>query len=125
MDTFYTCLYRSLLHPNTFNDVDGRYIGFDGVIHSVASGHTHYANFSDWDTYRSLAPLQGLLFPQRASDMIQSLVTDAEQSGAYPRWALANSATGMMSGDSVVPLIVNLYAFGARDFDSNPRCTTW
>ncbi len=117
VDTFYTCLYRSLLHPNTFNDVDGRYIGFDGVIHSVASGHTHYANFSDWDTYRSLAPLQGLLFPQRASDMIQSLVTDAEQSGAYPRWALANSATGMMSGDSVVPLIVNLYAFGARDFD--------
>lgn len=117
VDTFYTCLYRSLLHPNTFNDVDGRYIGFDGVIHSVTSGHTHYANFSDWDTYRSLAPLQGLLFPQRASDMIQSLVTDAEQSGAYPRWALANSATGMMSGDSVVPLIVNLYAFGARDFD--------
>lgn len=41
VDTFYTCLYRSLLHPNTFNDVDGRYIGFDGVIHSVASGHTH------------------------------------------------------------------------------------
>lgn len=40
VDTFYTCLYRSLLHPNTFNDVDGRYIGFDGVIHSVASGQT-------------------------------------------------------------------------------------
>ncbi len=29
----------------------------------------------------------------------------------------ANSATGMMSGDSV-SLIVNPYAFGARDFDS-------
>ena len=29
--TFYTALYRSLLHPNTFNDADGRYIGFDGV----------------------------------------------------------------------------------------------
>lgn len=85
VDTFYTCLYRSLLHPNTFNDVDGRYIGFDGVIHSVASGHTHYANFSDWDTYRSLAPLQGLLFPQRASDMIQSLVTDAEDGRPGPR----------------------------------------
>lgn len=84
---------------------------------AVQSAILHAANFSDWDTYRSLAPLQGLLFPQRASDMIQSLVTDAEQSGAYPRWALANSATGMMSGDSVVPLIVNLYAFGARDFD--------
>jgi len=117
LDTFYTSLYRSLLHPNTFNDADGRYIGFDGLIHTVAKGRTQYTNFSDWDTYRSLAALQGLLFPKQASDMAQSLVNDAEQSGSFPRWALANSATGEMTGDSVVPLIVNLYAFGAKDFD--------
>ncbi len=117
LETFYTSLYRSLLHPNTFNDVDGRYIGFDGLIHSVAKGHTQYANFSDWDIYRCLAALQALLFPERASDMAQSLVNDAEQSGAFPRWALANVATGEMTGDSVVPLIVNLYTYGAKDFD--------
>ena len=115
--TFYTALYRSLLHPNTFNDADGRYLGFDGNIHTVARGRTQYANFSDWDTYRCLAALQALLFPERASDMAQSLVNDAEQSGSFPRWALANSATGEMTGDSVVPLIVNLYTFGAKDFD--------
>jgi predicted alpha-1,2-mannosidase len=117
VETFYTSLYRSLLHPNTFNDADGRYVGFDGFIHTVAKGHTHYANFSDWDTYRGLAALQGLLFPEQGSDMAQSLVDDAEQSGSYPRWALANSATGEMSGDNVVPLIANLYAHGAKDFD--------
>jgi predicted alpha-1,2-mannosidase len=117
IETFYTALYHSLLHPNTFNDVDGRYIGFDGAIHTVASGHTQYANFSDWDTYRGVAALHGLLFPERASDMAQSLVNDAEQSGSFPRWALANAATAEMTGDSVVPLIVNLYAFGAKDFD--------
>jgi predicted alpha-1,2-mannosidase len=117
VETFYTALYHSLLHPNTFNDADGRYIGFDGDVHTVAAGHTQYANFSDWDTYRGLAALHGLLFPQQASDMAQSLVNDAEQSGSFPRWALANAATAQMTGDSVVPLIVNLYAFGARDFD--------
>ncbi|MGH3561201.1 MAG: GH92 family glycosyl hydrolase, partial [Mycobacterium sp.] len=117
LETFYTSLYRSFLHPNTFNDADGRYIGFDGDIHTVAGGHTQYANFSDWDTYRCLAPLQALLFPERASDMAQSLVNDAEQSGSLPVWALANSATGVMSGDNVVPLIVNLYTYGAKDFD--------
>ncbi|HYB80949.1 MAG TPA: GH92 family glycosyl hydrolase, partial [Mycobacterium sp.] len=117
LTTFYTMLYRSLLHPNTFNDADGRYIGFDNVIHTVAKGHVQYANFSDWDTYRCLAALQALLFPERAGDMAQSLVNDAEQSGAYPRWALANAATGQMNGDNVVPLIANLYAFGAKDFD--------
>jgi predicted alpha-1,2-mannosidase len=115
--TFYTSLYRALLHPNTFNDADGRYVGFDGDVHTVAAGHTQYANFSDWDTYRCLAALQALLFPQRASDMAQSLVNDAEQSGSYPRWAMANSATGEMTGDNVVPFIVNLYMYGARDFD--------
>ncbi|MGZ4582833.1 MAG: GH92 family glycosyl hydrolase [Mycobacterium sp.] len=117
VSTFYTSLYRSLLHPNTFNDADGSYIGFDGAVHTVANGHTQYANFSDWDTYRCLAALQVLLFPERAGDMAQSLVNDAEQSGALPRWALANAATGEMSGDNVVPLIVNLYTFGGKDFD--------
>ena len=117
LDTFYTSLYRTLLNPNTFNDADGRYIGFDGFIHTVPRGRTQYTNFSDWDTYRGLAALQGLLFPARASDMAQSLVNDAEQSGSFPRWALANSATGEMSGDNVVPLIANLHAFGAKDFD--------
>ncbi|HEY0229110.1 MAG TPA: GH92 family glycosyl hydrolase, partial [Mycobacterium sp.] len=74
---------------------------------------------SDWDTYRGTAALHGLLFPEQASDMAQSLVNDAEQSGSFPRWALANAATAEMTGDSVVPLIVNLYAFGAKDFDVN------
>jgi predicted alpha-1,2-mannosidase len=115
--TFYTSLYRSLLHPNTFNDADGRYLGFDGEIHTLAAGRTQYANFSDWDTYRCLAALQGLLFPERASDMAQSLVNDAEQSGSFPRWAMANSATGEMTGDNVVPFIVNLFAFGAKGFE--------
>ena len=56
------------------------------------------------------------MFPQQASDMAQSLVNDAEQSGRSC-WALANTATAEMTGDSVVPLIANFYAFGAKDFD--------
>src|SRR6185312_68546 len=99
-----------------FNDADGRYVGFDGGIHTVAAGHTQYANFSDWDTYRCLAALQALLFPERASDMSQSLVNDADQSGTLPRWAMANSSTAIMTGDNPVPLIVGLYTFGGNDF---------
>ncbi|MCV7386322.1 glycoside hydrolase family 92 protein [Mycolicibacter longobardus] len=118
LTTFYTALYHALLHPNTFNDVDGRYLGFDDAVHTLPDGHTHYANFSDWDTYRGLAALHGLLVPQRAADMAQSLVYAAEQTGAFPRWALANAATAQMTGDSVVPLIVNLHAFGATGFDT-------
>ncbi|ANZ43128.1 alpha-1,2-mannosidase [Lentzea guizhouensis] len=117
LKTFYTALYHSLMHPNTFNDVDGRYIGFDDKIHTLPAGRTQYANFSDWDTYRSLAPLHGMLWPREASDMAQSLVNDAVQGGWWPRWPLANDYTGQMTGDSSVPLIAALYAYGARDFD--------
>ena len=115
---FYTGLYRSLLHPNLFDDADGRYIGFDGQIHQVASGRHQYANFSDWDTYRTLIPLQTMLFPDVASDMAQSLVLDADQSGSLPRWPVANSATGQMTGDSVTALIGQIHAFGGTDFDA-------
>ncbi|MFD9960780.1 GH92 family glycosyl hydrolase [Amycolatopsis sp. NPDC058986] len=117
LKTFYTALYHSLMHPNTFNDADGRYIGFDDQIRTLPKGHDQYANFSDWDTYRSLAPLHAMLFPKEASDMAQSLTNDAVQGGWWPRWPLANDYTGQMTGDSSVALLSNLYAFGARDFD--------
>uniref|UniRef100_E6PGX8 Alpha-1,2-mannosidase n=1 Tax=mine drainage metagenome TaxID=410659 RepID=E6PGX8_9ZZZZ len=114
--TFYSALYHTMLHPNLFSDVDGRYRGFDGKVHRVAPGHAFYANFSDWDIYRTEIPLLALLFPHRTSDMMQSLVDAAEQDAWLPRWALANAPTSVMGGDSVDPVIAGAYAFGARDF---------
>lgn len=114
--TFYTALYHSLQFPSTFNDADGRYMGFDQKIRTVPHGHTQYANFSDWDTYRSVAPLQAMLFPKQAGDMANSLLRDAQQQGGWwPKWPIANvSTTGTMNGDSGVPLFANLVAFGAK-----------
>ena len=114
---FSTALYHAFLHPSIFSDADGSYRGFDGKVHAVAPGHAHYANFSDWDTYRTQTPLMALLVPHEMSDMVQSLVDDARQGGALPRWPLANDYTGVMAGDSEDPLIAGAYAFGARDFD--------
>jgi len=34
--TFYTALYHTMIQPNVFNDVDGRYKGHDGKIHQLA-----------------------------------------------------------------------------------------
>ncbi|MFD9701782.1 GH92 family glycosyl hydrolase [Lentzea sp. NPDC059081] len=115
--SFYTAFYHSLMHPNTFDDADGQYIGFDNQVRTLPRGRHQYANFSDWDTYRSLAPLQAMLFPREASDMAQSLTNDAVQGGWWPRWPVANDYTGQMTGDSSVALVSALHAFGARDFD--------
>lgn len=125
--TFYHSLYRTLLHPNVFDDVNGQYIGFETnpTVHNVSEapasgGRTRhqYANFSDWDTYRTQAPLMATLFPEVASDVAQSYVNDAKQSGQLPRWALANASTDQMSGDNASAQITQIYAYGATDFDT-------
>lgn len=114
---FYTALYHALLHPNTFSDANGEYIGFDDKIR-VAKNRVQYTNFSGWDIYRCEVQLIALLFPKIASDMAQSLVADAEQGGGLPIWAVANDESGAMYGDPSTVIISSVYAFGARDFDT-------
>jgi predicted alpha-1,2-mannosidase len=115
--TFYTALYHCLLSPNLFSDDDGQYPGFDHTLETTTSG-PHYTNFSEWDTYRTQFPLVSMLFPATASDMVQSLLDDAAQTGSLPRWPVANSDAGQTDGDSADLLIAEAYAFGAREFDT-------
>lgn len=116
--TFYTALYHALLHPNTFSDVNGQYIGFDDKIH-VAKGFTQYANYSGWDIYRDEVQLIAMLFPKEASDMVTSLVMDEQQGGGLPLWPVANHEACQMVGNPGPPMIADAYAFGAHSFDTN------
>ena len=116
--TFYTALYHALLEPSVFSDDNGSYMGMDGRVHTLPPGHLQYANFSEWDVYRSEIPLVAMLYPARASDMVQSLLNDAAQSGWLPKWPVADGQTNVMNGDSADPIIADAYAFGARSFDT-------
>jgi predicted alpha-1,2-mannosidase len=115
---FYTALYHCLLDPNVFSDVNGQYAGFDNKTHTVAPGKAQYANFSGWDVYRSLIPLQAMIAPEESSQMMQSLVTSAQQGRWLPKWPVANGYVDVMNGDAADPMIASAYAFGARDFDT-------
>ncbi len=97
--TFYTGLYHMLLSPNVFSDENGDYIGFDDQVHRLPPGEKQFANFSDWDIYRNVVQFQSLLFPEQTSQMMQSLVRDAEQSGWLPRWPVANDVSYIMGGE--------------------------
>jgi predicted alpha-1,2-mannosidase len=114
--TFYTDLYQAELSPRTFSDANGRYRGMDGAVHATA-GHTQYADFSGWDTYRTQMALLAILHPGRASDMVHSLLADAQQSGCLPKWPIADGQTMEMIGDPADQLIASAAAFGARSFD--------
>jgi predicted alpha-1,2-mannosidase len=115
---FYTALYHMMLSPNTNSDVNGQYLGFDQKTHQADAGRVHYANYSNWDIYRCLSPMLGMLFPKRAGDMMQSMVDDASAGGAIPRWSPINDDAGIMPGDSGVPVVVGAYTFGATNFDT-------
>ncbi len=114
--TFYTALYHSLLFPNVVSDVSGRYDGSDGKVH--AAGHRQvYANFSEWDIYRSEIQLEALVAPGAVGDMVQSLVDDAQQNGWLPKWAIVGGDESQMNGDSADPIIADALAMGVRNFD--------
>jgi predicted alpha-1,2-mannosidase len=114
---FYTALYHSLLHPNIYSDVNGEYMGFDNKVHQTKNSTIQYANFSGWDIYRTQIQLLAAFYPERASEIAQSLINDAQQCGAFPRWSNNNTETGVMIGDPGSIIIANTYAFGARNFE--------
>ena len=115
--TFSSALAHALLHPNVFSDDNGQYPGFDHKVHT-ASGYTQYANFSEWDTYRSQVQLVSLLDPNTSGDMMHSLLADYEQSGFLPKWAFADYDSDEINGDSADPILAEAYAFGVRNFDA-------
>jgi predicted alpha-1,2-mannosidase len=115
---FYTALYHSLLDPRTVTDLNGEYPGGDGRPHR-AQGFTKRSVFSGWDVYRSQFPLQTLINPTVVSDMINSLVSLAEESGQgyLERWELLNAYSGCMIGNPAVSVIADAYNKGIRSFD--------
>jgi len=114
--TFYTALYHSLLFPNVVSDVSGRYAGSDGKVHTAGDRQV-YANFSEWDIYRSETQLEALVDPHAVGDMVQSLVDDAQQTGWLPKWAIVGGDESQMNGDSADPIIADALAMGVRNFD--------
>ncbi|WP_416982506.1 GH92 family glycosyl hydrolase [Streptomyces sp. T028] len=121
---FYTALYHSLLHPGAFSDADGRYRGFDGLIHRTRPGHVQYANFSGWDVYRSQIQLLALLAPREASDVAQSILEQGRQAGYFDRWTLANGGTGVMVGDPLPAMAASVHAFGGTGFEARELLRT-
>lgn len=116
LTTFYSALYHSLLNPNLYMDVDGRYRGLDNKIH-VAKDFEYYSVFSLWDTYRTENPLLTLISRKRTLDFIKTFLAMHEQGGLLPIWPLGNEETFCMIGNHAIPIITDAYAKGIRGFD--------
>jgi len=116
---FYTAMYHTLIHPNIFHDVNGEYLIFQSGRKGKIDGFERYTLFSLWDTYRNVHPFLSLVFPEKQSAMVKSLLGMAKESGFLPRWDLVGMETNVMVGDPSLPVIADSWLRGIRDFDIN------
>lgn len=113
---FYTALYHALIHPSIVNDYNGEYPQMESGITAKAE-HNRYTIFSLWDTYRNLHQLLTLVYPERQTDMLRSMVGMYKEWGWLPRWELFGRETYTMEGDPAAIVIADSYVKGLRDFD--------
>ncbi len=105
--------YHTLIAPTLFSDVDGRYVGLDGQIHTVPAGQSAYSTYSTWDTYRALHPWLILTQPAQAKKLIDDVIRQTQQS-AYgpPVWTLQGKETGIMIGWHGTPIMAEAMVKG-------------
>ena len=116
VNQFYGALYRTSFLPREFSDVDGRYPRFASQpaepLNVSASPQKFFTDFSMWDTYRAVHPLYNIIAPTLSAQMMQSLVTMAEQGGWMPIFPCWNSYTAAMIGDHCASVLADAYVKG-------------
>jgi predicted alpha-1,2-mannosidase len=112
---FYTALYHSMLAPNLYQDVDGRYRGMDLEIHKA--DFKYYTVFSLWDTYRATHPLYTIIEQERTNDFIKTFLAKYDEGGIMPIWDLSANYTGCMIGYHAVPVIADAYLKGIKNYN--------
>ena len=115
---FYTALYHTQIHPNILQDVNGEYPRMESD-ETLKTSTNRYTVFSLWDTYRNLAQLQTLLFPDKQEQMIGSMIDMYKEWGWMPKWELYGRETWTMEGDPSIPIITDAWLKGLRGFDIN------
>jgi predicted alpha-1,2-mannosidase len=113
-ETFYTALYHTMIVPNVWNDVDGKYRGRDDQIHTKTSGN-YYTVFSLWDTFRAAHPLYTLIDQTRTKDFVETFMLQYDQSGKFPVWELSSNETDCMIGIHSLSVIADAISKGLVD----------
>ncbi len=113
---FYTGLYHTLIHPNILQDVNGEYPAMESNEIKTTT-RNRYTVFSLWDTYRNVHQLMTLVYPERQMDMIHSMLDMYREHGWLPKWELYGRETLTMEGDPAIPVLVDSWMKGLRDFD--------
>ncbi|HBE42497.1 MAG TPA: alpha-mannosidase [Bacteroidales bacterium] len=115
--TFYSCLYRMILFPRSFYEIDK----YNHIVHyspyngEILPGYMFTDN-GFWDTFRSLFPFTTLMYPELNSRIMEGLVNTYKESGWLPEWASPGHRDCMIGSNSA-SLIADSYLKGIRGYD--------
>jgi predicted alpha-1,2-mannosidase len=115
--TFYSCLYRTLLFPRKFYEINANneivhYSPYNG---KVLPGYMFTDN-GFWDTFRSQFPFLTLMYPDLNGQIMEGLANTFKESGWLPEWASPGHRDCMIGSNSA-SLIADSYLKGIRGYD--------
>ena len=115
--TFYSCLYRSVLFPRSFYEINAK----GEVVHySPYNGETLpgylFADTGFWDTFRALFPLVNLMWPSMSQKMQEGWANAYKESGFLPEWS-APGHRACMVGNNSASVVADAYLKGVRGYD--------
>jgi len=119
--TFYSCLYRSLLFPRKFYEIDatGKALHYSPYNGQVLPGYM-YTDTGFWDTFRSLFPFLNLVYPKINAEIQEGLSNAYKESGWLPEWA-SPGLRDIMVGNNSASVVADAYLKigGENTYDIN------
>jgi len=117
LKTFYSCLYRAVLFPRSFYEIDaqGRVMHYSPYNGQVLPGYM-FTDTGFWDTFRSLFPLLNLVYPSMNEKMQEGLVHAYKESGFLPEWA-SPGHRNIMIGNNSASVVADAYLKGLSGYD--------
>ena len=115
--TFYSCLYRSMLFPRSFYEIDakGQVMHYSPYNGEVRPGYM-FTDTGFWDTFRCLFPFLNLMYPSMNQKMKEGLVNTYKESGFLPEWASPGHRDCMV-GNNSASVVADAYIKGLRGYD--------
>ncbi len=115
--TFYSCLYRSVLFPRSFYEIDaqGNIVHYSPYNGKVLPGYM-FTDTGFWDTFRCLFPFLNLVYPEMNVKMQEGLVNAYKESGFLPEWA-SPGHRNIMVGNNSASVVADAYMKGLRGYD--------
>ena len=112
--TFYSCMYRALLFPRKFYEIDaaGNVVHYSPYNGEVLPGYM-FTDTGFWDTFRALFPFLNLMFPSMNKEMQEGLINTYKESGFFPEWA-SPGHRGCMVGNNSASVLVDAYMKGVK-----------